>query len=411
MNILIRLFSIVLLFLFFGKGVSAQTIEVNLPSFPYFAYVFCLNNGAQQDTIVSRKLDKQGKDTFTLPAEYSSYRGVGKFTLKYLAKKNVNVIINNEEKITIGEAENEELVITGSKENDFLATFLTRQTQLLREYNAINAEFNTFSLNNLRHLASKQRLEERYATFFLEINASPLYAARIAEILTCLSSIGFSLGLSQEDIQAEQREYITQKLSFDNLYTCGFWQLTMDTWYNSTLDNDSLLISDSKALLDKTTNIPVRRELTQSIIRLFTKYAKDSLLMELGMEYLTIPLNGQKAPEIKDGEISFLPQNTLILFFETGCGNCHYELEELKKKYDLLMDNKVNVIAISADSNQDVFEYTSNKYPWNMYCDFEGFDGVNFRNYGIVGTPTYILVDKEGVVRGRYAHLSDLLGV
>jgi len=42
-------------------------------------------------------------------------------------------------------------------------------------------------------------------------------------------------------------------------------------------------------------------------------------------------------------------------------------------------------------------------------CDYKGFDGDNFRNYGIVGTPTYILIDKERIIRGRYVQLRELI--
>ena len=123
-----------------------------------------------------------------------------------------------------------------------------------------------------------------------------------------------------------------------------------------------------------------------------------------------MPLNGHLAPEIRIGEESFLPKNSLLIFYETGCGNCHNELEELKNKYSLLSGNQIRVISISADISEEVFEYTSSGFPWeDKICDFEGFDGMNFRNYGIVGTPTFILIDQDGIVRSRYAQLKELL--
>jgi hypothetical protein len=62
------------------------------------------------------------------------------------------------------------------------------------------------------------------------------------------------------------------------------------------------------------------------------------------------------------------------------------------------------------DKCKDVFEYTASGLPWSdKFCDFKGFDGENFRNYGIVGTPTFILTDDGGIVRGRYARLSEWL--
>ncbi|MDR1937632.1 MAG: thioredoxin family protein, partial [Tannerellaceae bacterium] len=91
-------------------------------------------------------------------------------------------------------------------------------------------------------------------------------------------------------------------------------------------------------------------------------------------------------------------------------GTCRYELEALKQKYPLLTDNHIRVVSISADADRDVYESASAGFPWpDRLWDGKGFDGENFLNYGIVGTPTFILVDREGLVRGRYARLSELL--
>ena len=260
-------------------------------------------------------------------------------------------------------------------------------------------------------LAQEQKeLERKYAAHQIEISQSPLYAARLVEILNCLTGTGNSLNQSQETVRASQQKFIAEKLDFNDLYTSGFWKLMMDFWYELNMESDTSLLSDSRKMLDRVSEIPVRRELTQSLIRLFSQYGKDYLLAELGTEYLTMPLNGQLAPEIHTGETSFLPKNSLLIFYETGCGNCHNELEELKNKYSLLTGNQIRVISISADISEEVFEYTSSGFPWeDKVCDFEGFDSINFRNYGIVGTPTFILIDQDGIVRGRYAQLKELL--
>ena len=244
----------------------------------------------------------------------------------------------------------------------------------------------------------------------MKINQSSLYAARLIEILSCLTSTGGFFNQSQEAVRFAQQKFIAEKLDFNDLYTSGFWQLTMDFWYELNMENDAQLLSDSRKMLDRVSDIYIRRELTQSFIRLFSQYGKDYLLAELGTEYLTMPLNGQLAPEIQIGETSFLPKNSLLVFYETGCGSCHNELEILKNRYSLLADNQIRVISIAADISQEVFEYTSSGFLWeDKICDFDGFDGVNFRNYGIVGTPTFVLIDQEGIVRGRYAQLKELL--
>jgi hypothetical protein len=401
-------------------GISAQTLDVELPYYAGRDYYFCLLQGSGTDTIATGELDTYGKASIDLSGRYSSYRGVGRFSVKECGKI-WNIVINGRENVVMSEAasgspggEGQEAspVFEGSAENRFLLDALTLQNKIIREY--VEVSGHPQNQNPSYVLASPeqrmQKIENEYKAFRKEINDSPLYAARIVEILNCLSGTGSSFNVSQEGILEELRDFIVGKVDFGDLYTSGFWQPVFEVWVQTSV-NDSLLLSNARYMLDRCGNdIHIRREVTQAIIRMFSRYAKDNLLAGLGTEYLTMPLNGQPAPEIVTAEGSFLPKNSLVVFYETGCGNCHNELEALKRKYALLTGNRIRVISIAADMDRDVFVETSTGFPWaDRLCDFEGFNGDNFRNYGIVGTPTFILTDGEGIVRGRYAQLKELI--
>ena len=395
----------------------AQTIEVNLPSCSSLPYSLCVMQGTQQDTISTGSISEQGKAVIVLSGQYASYRGVGKLSIREC--KSINMVLNGEAGIVVNELKdykdyNIEVDFAQSPENRFVNETTARQRQLVEKYQFVEAGLNEFRQMTDPFYAGliqeRESLEKAYATLQTEISESPLYAARLVEILNCLTGTGSSLRTSQEAVRIEQQKFISEALNFEDLYTSSFWQMMMDLWYEINSVDDTLLLESSRKMLDRVSDIPIRRELTQSIIRQFSKYGKDYLLVELGTEYLTMPLNGQLAPEIQAGDTTFLPKKSLIMFYETGCGNCHYELEALKKKYSLLIDNDVRVISIAADTDRAVFEYTASSLPWaDKFCDFRGFDGVNFANYGIVGTPTFILTDHEGIVRGRYARLSEWL--
>ncbi|GHT78581.1 hypothetical protein AGMMS50262_21370 [Bacteroidia bacterium] len=370
--------------------------------------------GVKQDTVLNGRMAEAGKTTIVLPAQYANYRGVGRLAIKEC--KSINLILNGEKLIAINEVrgyDNIEVTFDQSEENRFIDDITARQRQLLEKYQYVLSGLNEFQMKDQMYPALRQEqmgLENQYVALQKEIRNSPLYAGRLLEMLNCLTGTGSSLTQSTEDVRKEQQKYISDRLNFSDLYTSGFWQLMMDLWFDLNQTSDTLLLDNSRHLLDRVTDVPIRRELTQSIIRQFTKYAKDYLLPELGVEYLTMPINGQTAPEIQTGDRSFLPKNALVMFYETGCGLCHNELEALKQKYQLLVDNNVRVITIAADESKDVFEYTAEKLPWSdKFCDFKGFDGINFRNYGIAGTPTFILIDAEGIVRGRYAQLKEWL--
>ena len=412
MRKIIMLFKILLLLLLLLPcSVQAQTIEVELPYYAGREYYLCLLQGTRQDTIATGELNAKGKATINFP---QSYRGVGRLTIREYGRLR-NIILNGEERILVSEADSleAETVFTYSPENSFLIEAMAKQNRIINDYyRAANGEAEPFMI-----FASPQQrmqaVENEYQAFRKEVADSPLYAARVLEILNLLTGVGSSFTISEQELLEEQRGFVVNKVGFDDLYTSGFWQQTLEAWVQITSQDDSLLLANARHMLDRCGNdIPIRREVTQAIIRLFSKYGKDNLLAELGTEYLTMPLNGQPAPEIIAGDTSFLPKSSLIIFYETGCGNCHNELENLKAKYSFLSNehNGLRVISIAADTGKEVHEETSAKLPWaDKFCDFNGFDGDNFKNYGIVGTPTYILTDKEGIVRGRYAQLKELI--
>lgn len=406
----------ILLLTTFSLGAFSQTISLNLPSCEYLQYHLALNKGEKLDTIAVGRFDEVGKATFRVDDKYSTFVGVGQLTVTATPQK-WNVILNGEDKITITEIkgrENEDGVIySHSAENMALVEFMQKHASIMQEYyeaqNAASGSF-TFAVPAIRVSNAK----ESYKKYLKELKESPLYAARMMEVMLCLMGTGAELGQSQEEISKWQQSFISNELDFKKLYTSGFWQTVTVFWMEKHLmaQDDEALLADTRHLLSRTEQIPVRRELTNAIIRSFSRFGKDMLLMELGSEYLTIPINGKPAPELVTDGASIQLGKSLILFYDSECGNCHKELHELIKAYPLLSDdhNQMQVITVSADTDKDTFEYINAKLPWkDKLCDFKGFYGENFENYGIVGTPTFILVDDEGIVRGRYARLNEFL--
>lgn len=407
----LRLINIILLVLISFK-LSSQTIEIDFPSCQYLQYYFALKHGTRLDTIAQGRINEDGKATFDIPDNYSTYRGVGTLSIPF-GKQNINIILNGEDKIIINEVPNSnDWLFKESNENIYLLDILAKQGRLINEYNSLvtNQTINPYTLSLSRQDIFAKN--EEYKAFRQTIKESPLYAARVLEILDCISGISESFNLTQEQIIEEQKQFIIEKLNFKDLYTSGFWQLMLETYYQTFSTDDTLLLNSTKLILDKTEDIIVRRELTQSIILLFSKYGKDNLLMELGSEYLTIPISGKPAPELVTASIPIQPKSCLIFFYDSDCGMCHYQMRQLIDKYSFLNNdhNQIEVISVAADMDKNQFEETASIMPWkDKLCDLKGFAGENFKNYGIVGTPTMILIDKEGIIRGRYMRLNEFL--
>ncbi len=126
----------------------------------------------------------------------------------------------------------------------------------------------------------------------------------------------------------------------------------------------------------------------------------------VGAEYF-LPKNetGTRAQNIAPQQA---PQRRLIIFYESGCNNCENEMRQLIGNYSILQERGYDVISISADNDQTVYECHSRDFPWpEKLCDFKGFEGENFKNYGVIGTPTIYVIDEKGIIKGKYARLVD----
>jgi peroxiredoxin len=87
-------------------------------------------------------------------------------------------------------------------------------------------------------------------------------------------------------------------------------------------------------------------------------------------------------------------------FWATWCPPCRAsvgELKELTRKYPR---DKVVLISVSADKEEDKWrDFVAKKeMDWYQYRDLEG---KILRTYGIHAFPTYIVIDTEGIVRQR----------
>ncbi len=412
--------------LFSLSSLWAQSIRVAFSSYPHLPYYFALKQGNKMDTIVSGFLDDAGKALILIPEHYSSFRGIGRLSVTdgcetcSIYKKSLNIIVNNED-FTISEKagmNEDEAIYLASPENESLQNYMARYKDFAGEFNALAVSAN--EMKALFYASPQQQLADlnkRYQVFLQELQQSPLYAARMMELLLSLSGAGSRFGIDSETLRQEQLSFITEKLDYMDLYHSGFWETTLGFWCEQNVyreDNDNELLIQSRRMIDRIgDDVFLRREMIQEIIRQFSRYGKDMLLPELGEDYLTIPIYGKLSPALSTEGLPLHPRNCLIVFYDSHCGSCHNELHELAKHYKSLLNNGHNsmeVISVAADMEKSQFDATAEKLPWHYkLCDYKGFEGENFSNYGIVATPTIIFVDEQGIIRGRYARLKEFL--
>jgi thiol-disulfide isomerase/thioredoxin len=101
---------------------------------------------------------------------------------------------------------------------------------------------------------------------------------------------------------------------------------------------------------------------------------------------------------------------TLLLFYQSDCGHCKTAIETLITNYKDLVAKGIKIISIAGDLDPAAYTKTAATLPWaSKYRDVEGMRGINFKNYGVIGTPTMYILDRKGIILSNMATTTEVL--
>lgn len=430
-----RKLSYVMIFLLVGNlSLQAQTVQIDFPHFAGKAYSFWVLQGDKKDTISVGILDKKGRATLKLPAKYSNYKGMSQWMLT--DGGGLDLVINKEN-FTVGsseEAPNESNIkYSGSPENTFLVRQFQKQRAIFAKIDAMRMATQAYGAKDPIYSVFEKELknqEKMFEVLQTETAQNPLYAARFRQISDFLMGIGRKLYTTEDEKAKALNEFVTKELDIDVVYTSNNWNNTIEGWMDlqvNVIKDDTQLLADTQLILSRISSNEVYTAFAEKIVGLYIKNVKDSLLDDLSvtlkqsnklvnpgsrLQRLTSGKIGQMAPKLVGFDKKFEGNKTVLVFYETGCGNCEREMQELKAKYFILKEKGVLLISIAADKEIPTYEKNASDFQWeNKLCDYQGFDGQNFKNYGVIGTPTFIVIDENGKITGRYAQLKEVLPI
>ena len=102
----------------------------------------------------------------------------------------------------------------------------------------------------------------------------------------------------------------------------------------------------------------------------------------------------------------------LLDFWATWCAPCIASLPQVERLQQVLRDDGLQVITISIDENVELVDRFMEERMDLPYVNwFVGERSKLYDDWSIQGVPTYIVVDREGVVRGRSHSVEALYGV
>lgn len=446
-------------FAFFWLVVSnialAQNISMEFPAFAGKTYDFVIFQGSRQETVQQDTIPANGKFTLKIPKQYAPYTGMCRwlitgtaegggldmaipgydFSVSCMSKTPDNGNINYKGFDAVNE-----LNRLNAKQQVIIDKFeaMSKATQL---YDTKHVLFTSFQ-------KEKELQVKAYDAFQQELKQNPNYNARFLPIVNLTKGIPHRLTDDYQQKAFLLNEFITQKVSFEDLYVSGHWQGIIQSWValQANVINDKAKFAQDFTQISNRIKKPVHyTDFVGKMTYYLTQYGKDAYIEAIAktvlasgkvseylgsMQVYQKSMVGTQAPnlvitqhigkladhnhsttllkssELATGDFS----QTLLVFYQSGCGPCEVLMQQLPQKYEALKKQGIRIISLSADEGETLYQNSSKDYPWpDKYCDFEGKAGVNFTNYVVKGTPTLILLDKAGKIVYRGATLDDLL--
>lgn len=430
-------------------GAKAQTIHLEFPYFAGQTYEFKIFHGEKQITLKTDTIRKGGMVQLSIPKEYAGYKGMAQW---YLTNSKtgggLDLIINNENfSVTCLDSvpTNESIVYKGTAENIFGKNNYLQQQTLFEKHDAMLAAIRAYPKEGkLYKIFNKEynNIKEDYVVYVKNLATSPLYAAKFRQIVNLTMGIGTIITLDEKEKANNINDFIVNELDFASLYTSNHWGGVINNWVQlqtMVIKDDAQLVQNAKTILNRLPSDVIYTDFVINLTRELTKTGKDNALFELvsdiknskrllnydGVLHIYQQDLTGKAPDlivtthlgkVEERSTTTIKTNklnskyTLVLFYISGCGPCEDTMVDLKYNYKDLVAKGFRIIAISADTDEAVFKNSSSEYPWtDTYCDFEGANGVNFKNYAVIGTPTMYILDSNGMIKTRVATVQELL--
>jgi thiol-disulfide isomerase/thioredoxin len=432
---------IILICVFFSYELNAQSItgrftqlamqEIKLEGF----------NGLKTYVISNAAADEKGN--FKLSYAKEDY---GVAYLISSDKKPLFVLLSGEDVEIIGEALSaaETIHIKKGKENLLFEQYANehpRREQALSAWIYLEKIYTMDSLFSVQKTAvkniqlEKQRIKEEDAAFLANLPKGS-YVSWFLPTRKLVSDVATIAQYRPEEIPATIAAFRKMDYTNSRLYKSGLFKEAIESHFwlleNSGRSLDSVFI-EMKFSIDAMMEYLIKDEkkLNEVTNYLFDLLERQSLFH--ASEYLALKVlnetsctiesdlakqlesyramkKGNIASDIKFGNMTYLngvkqamfnnltnltTPYTLVVFGASWCPKCLEELPKLIQNYVKWRNLGVEVVYISLDTAQQVFEQSVKSYPFFAYCDYKKWESQVAKDYYVFGTPTFYLLDAK----------------
>ncbi len=438
--------ALLLLMNFFS--VSAQELTLKLSQHPNKEAVIVAVHGIRKDTLGTILLDQNGKGSLAFKTK-QPLAGLVNLTVKDKAYLSYDFVLSPTESPTlICDMEyvyTQNTKILNSPENDCLNRWFELVVQYKQKINSNQELSKLYKPEDLfleKLATEKQMVEKQLHKLTDTINQSSLFAAEYMQFKRAQEEKLAKVWESNEK-KTIAKNYFTQ-IDFDALYGSSMWFAIINSCieaYAKESPYHQTFGVDVAGNLKRIKNQQVYEDLIDAATSVTEKFAwnKDEeaivdfmvndkriknpqgKLLKLMQSYTVFI--GKKGPDLMlTNLVGNKPTTTvlktdqlnsnysLLIFYQSDCGHCETAIAGLKSNYQDLVSKGIKIITIAADMDEQVYKTTAASFPWkDKYYDGQGMNGINFKNYSVMGTPTMFLLDSKGIIVQKPASVEELM--
>ncbi|MET3539179.1 peroxiredoxin family protein [Chryseobacterium limigenitum] len=424
---------------------DAQEIQMYFPHFKGKTYNFVIFRGSDAKVVIKDTIPQDGKFTLKIPKEYAPYTGMSRWLITGTQEGGgLDMLIPGHDfsvKCTSAKPDNDNIIYTDNVEIPELNLFYKKQSEIFARHDAMLQATKAFTSKDKNYSVYEQEYRNQlkaYERLQDELKKKNDYASKFLPIVNLTQGIGTKIYQSEEEKARNAADYITNELDWEVLYTSGHWSGVITSWvdiHTLVLNNPKKFAADFSEINKKITDPDKYTDLVKRIAFAVNKSGEDRFLAEIApivagsgkvtsydglLAAYVSGTQGNIAPDLTlspDGKMILKSSNfsgkeyrkTLLIFYKSDCGSCIELLRELSVKYEQLKSAGVRIISFSADEDETVFKNKTKDFLWkDFYTDLKGLKGINFKNYGVVGTPTLFLIDRSGKIELRTATLREI---
>lgn len=425
---------------------QAQNIRMDFPHFAGKTYDFIIFQGTEAKIVFQGTIPQSGKFTLSIPKEYAPYTGMSRWLITgtkegggldmLIPGKDFSVIC------TEPQPNNENIIYKENNEIPELTALDKKQQSIFAKYDAMLQSTRAFPKQDKNYPIFEKEYQNQlksYKNFQQELIYKNTYATKFIAIVNITRGIGTEIYTSEKENAQNVSDYITTKLDWQTLYTSGHWNGVISSWVaiHTQIFNDPVNFTATfKEVSEKIKDPKQYSDFAKVVASAINQNGKDNFAAAIApivklsrkissydgsLALFVVAAEGTQAPDLtldtagnnvlKSTDFTGKEyRKTLLLFYESNCRMCEQLLQEIPAKYEQLKTAGVRIISLSADENETLFKTKAKDFLWkDIYSDYQGFNGTNFKKYGVSGTPTLFLIDSSGKIELRTGSLEDVI--